>query len=86
MATTIMSIGFSVDFPAHITFHYYREGIEAPDSTPARRVAKATFGIVERYAKLLKTFCYTNVTARKEEWVHPHPTAPFIDQFGSGKW
>ncbi|KAK6033295.1 hypothetical protein OSTOST_00488 [Ostertagia ostertagi] len=40
MSTTIMSIGLSVDFPAHITFHYFRAGVEEPGSTPARRVAK----------------------------------------------
>lgn len=45
MACTIMSIGFSVDFPAHITFHYFREGLHDPQSTPAKRVARSLAAI-----------------------------------------
>ncbi|MFH4981611.1 hypothetical protein AB6A40_008320 [Gnathostoma spinigerum] len=29
MATMIISIGLSVDFPAHITYHYYRTGLDS---------------------------------------------------------
>ncbi|CAB3406814.1 unnamed protein product [Caenorhabditis bovis] len=45
MACTIMSIGFSVDFPAHITFHYFREGLHDPQATPAKRVAMSLAAI-----------------------------------------
>uniref|UniRef100_A0A0K0DGN1 SSD domain-containing protein n=1 Tax=Angiostrongylus cantonensis TaxID=6313 RepID=A0A0K0DGN1_ANGCA len=45
MATTIMSIGFSVDFPAHITFHYFREGLDDPQSKAANRLAKSLSAI-----------------------------------------
>ncbi|KAE9556060.1 hypothetical protein FO519_000694 [Halicephalobus sp. NKZ332] len=39
MATTIMSIGFSVDFPAHASFHYYRCGVESGNKmSPEERV------------------------------------------------
>lgn len=39
MATTIMSIGFSVDFPAHASFHYYRCGVETGNKLkPEERV------------------------------------------------
>ena len=41
MATTLMAIGFSVDFVAHISFHYYKGEIEVGgggllDATSAR--------------------------------------------------
>ncbi|VDM21820.1 unnamed protein product [Wuchereria bancrofti] len=39
MATMIMSIGLSVDFPAHITFHYHRTGSNPDLTTVKERLA-----------------------------------------------
>ncbi|VDK58841.1 unnamed protein product [Anisakis simplex] len=39
MSTLIMSIGLSVDFPAHITFHYYRTGLNPSFTSIKERMA-----------------------------------------------
>uniref|UniRef100_A0A1I7XPR2 SSD domain-containing protein n=1 Tax=Heterorhabditis bacteriophora TaxID=37862 RepID=A0A1I7XPR2_HETBA len=40
MAAMIISIGFSVDIPAHVSYHYYQASIqEGPTSRPADRLA-----------------------------------------------
>uniref|UniRef100_A0AC34Q3Y7 Uncharacterized protein n=2 Tax=Panagrolaimus sp. JU765 TaxID=591449 RepID=A0AC34Q3Y7_9BILA len=47
MATTIMSIGFSVDFPAHASFHYYRTGMESGGKlTPEERILEVLTAIM----------------------------------------
>ncbi|VDK75632.1 unnamed protein product [Litomosoides sigmodontis] len=45
MATMIMSIGLSVDFPAHITFHYHRTGLN-PNLTSVQERLEHTFDVV----------------------------------------
>lgn len=45
MATMIMSIGLSVDFPAHITFHYHRTGLN-PNLKSVQERIKHTFDVV----------------------------------------
>ncbi|KJH42737.1 patched family protein [Dictyocaulus viviparus] len=40
MAATIISIGFSVDIPAHVSYHYHQASLqEGPTSRPADRLA-----------------------------------------------
>ncbi|CAG9538136.1 unnamed protein product [Cercopithifilaria johnstoni] len=45
MATMIMSIGLSADFPAHITFHYHRAGLN-PNLTSVQERLEHTFDVV----------------------------------------
>ncbi|VDN52709.1 unnamed protein product [Dracunculus medinensis] len=45
MATMIMGIGLAVDFPAHITFHYYRSGFDKRYSTAKERIAHSLITI-----------------------------------------
>uniref|UniRef100_A0A914RTK8 Uncharacterized protein n=1 Tax=Parascaris equorum TaxID=6256 RepID=A0A914RTK8_PAREQ len=45
MATLIMSIGLSVDFPAHITFHYYRTGLDPSFTSIKERMLHSLIAI-----------------------------------------
>ncbi|VDM95358.1 unnamed protein product [Thelazia callipaeda] len=39
MAAMVISIGFTVDIPAHISYHYYRACENGPNATPQARLA-----------------------------------------------
>jgi predicted RND superfamily exporter protein len=38
LAAIIISIGFSIDIPTHISYHYYSAGIEEPNSSVQQRL------------------------------------------------
>ncbi|PIO67145.1 hypothetical protein TELCIR_11120 [Teladorsagia circumcincta] len=57
MSATIMSIGFSVDIPSHISYHYYQTGKETDCMKARLKKTVAAVGFPIMQASLSTTLC-----------------------------
>ncbi|VDN55569.1 unnamed protein product [Dracunculus medinensis] len=60
MSAMIMSIGFSVDIPAHVTYHYYQRPLPSPKIRLYHCMCTIAFPILQ--AALSSLFCVLSVT------------------------
>lgn len=59
MAAMIISIGFSVDIPAHVSYHYYQASVRELDATPQMKLVNCLSSVAfpALQAALSTTFC-----------------------------
>ncbi|KJH42738.1 patched family protein [Dictyocaulus viviparus] len=92
MAALIISIGFSVDIPAHVSFHYYTAGAHITSPATARRRLRfclSSVGFPALQASLSTSLCVLALLLvsiymsqnYEDRALHPIQSATFIDVF-----